>query len=127
MLLFKDDESYVDPESSYTLSRLVPGCPNTKFGVRIPLKPQAMLPTADIMLDFWFTSVGLLASLITYDHMLHMCTCVIFVNFSSSKSVTLSTTLETTSCYLPTPATLVHSAFTSFYLFISQYSLTFLL
>jgi hypothetical protein len=50
--LFQDDESYVDPEFSYALSRRDSGCPNAEFGVRFPLKTQALLATADITLDF---------------------------------------------------------------------------
>jgi hypothetical protein len=37
-LLFKDDESYVDLESSYALGILVSGCLSTEFGVQIRLK-----------------------------------------------------------------------------------------
>ena len=51
-LLFKDDESNVDPESDYALNRRVSGCPSTKFGVRIPLKTQALPATADTTLNF---------------------------------------------------------------------------
>jgi hypothetical protein len=58
ILLFKDDESYVDPESSYALSRRVSGCPSTKFGVRIHLKPQALPATSDITLDLWLVHFG---------------------------------------------------------------------
>jgi hypothetical protein len=50
--LFQDDESYVDPEFSYALNRRDSGCPNAMFGVRLPLKNQAFLATADITLDF---------------------------------------------------------------------------
>jgi hypothetical protein len=50
--LFKDDESYVDPESSYALSRRISRCPNAKFGVRNPLKTQDLPDAADIKLDF---------------------------------------------------------------------------
>jgi hypothetical protein len=53
ILLFKDDESHVDSESSYALSRRVTGCPSTKFGFWIPLKIQALPATAYIALDFW--------------------------------------------------------------------------
>jgi hypothetical protein len=52
ILLFKDDESNANPECSYALSKHVSACPGTKFGVQILLKPQALLATADIMLDF---------------------------------------------------------------------------
>jgi hypothetical protein len=52
LIPFKDDESNVDPESSYALSRRVSGCPTTKFGVRIPLKTQALPATVDITPDF---------------------------------------------------------------------------
>jgi hypothetical protein len=48
--LIQDDESYVDPEFSYALSRRDSGCPNAKFGVRIPLKTQALPATVDIWL-----------------------------------------------------------------------------
>jgi hypothetical protein len=58
ILLFKDDESYVDSESSYALSRRVAGCPNTKYGVRIPLKAQALPATMDTTLDFLTVNVG---------------------------------------------------------------------
>jgi hypothetical protein len=50
---FKDYKSQVDPECSYAIGRRVSGCPSTKFVVRIPLKTQALLATADIKLDFW--------------------------------------------------------------------------
>jgi hypothetical protein len=58
ILLFKDDESYVDPESSSALNRRVSGCPSTKFGVRIPLETEALPATADIMEDFWLVHFG---------------------------------------------------------------------
>jgi hypothetical protein len=63
--LFKDDESYVDAESSYALSRRVSGGPSTKFGVQIPLKTQVLSAT----------SVGFLASTITYHPSLHAIVC----------------------------------------------------
>jgi hypothetical protein len=51
ILLFKDDESYVDLEASYAHGRRVSDCPSTKFEVRIPLKTQTLLATEDITLD----------------------------------------------------------------------------
>jgi hypothetical protein len=51
ILLFKNDESDIDPESSYSLSRRV-------SGFRIPLKTQALLATADIALDFLIVHFG---------------------------------------------------------------------
>jgi hypothetical protein len=56
--LFKDDESCVDPEFSYAFSRRISRCPSTKFGVRIPLKTQALPDAADITLDFWTVHFG---------------------------------------------------------------------
>jgi hypothetical protein len=58
VLLFKDDESNLDPESSYALSRRVFRCPRTKFGVRIRSKTQALPATVYIMLDFWLVHLG---------------------------------------------------------------------
>jgi hypothetical protein len=58
ILLFKDDESNINPESSYALSRRVSGCTSTKFGVRIPLYTQAMPATADTTLDFLTVNFG---------------------------------------------------------------------
>jgi hypothetical protein len=56
--IFKDDESCVDPESSYAFSRRVSGCPSTKFGVRIPLNTQALSAKAGITLDFRLVHFG---------------------------------------------------------------------
>jgi hypothetical protein len=98
ILLFKDEESYVDPESSYAPSRRVSGCPSTKFGVRIPLKTQALPATADITPGFLLTSVGLLASTITYHRALEC------YWWTSAHHRVLSSTPPwrlPTSCYLP--------------------------
>jgi hypothetical protein len=58
ILLFKDDESNIDSESCYALSNRVSGYPSTKFGVRIPLKTQALTATANITLDFLTVTFG---------------------------------------------------------------------
>jgi hypothetical protein len=65
MPLFKDDESHVDPESSYTLSRRISRCPGAKFGVWIPLKTQALPDAADITLGFWTVHFGRTPRIIT--------------------------------------------------------------
>jgi hypothetical protein len=110
ILLFEDDESYVDPESSYALSRRVSGCPSTKFGVRSPLKTQALPATADITLDFGRTPRQ-------WDHLSSLAshTCVLLVNFSTSSNIKFNTSLEATYLLLPADTSmLVHSAFMSF-------------
>jgi hypothetical protein len=77
--LFKDDESYVDPESSYALSRHAFGCPNTELGVRIPLKTQPLPATVDITLHFRLVHLGRTPHQpIAYHHSLHAL-CVLLV------------------------------------------------
>jgi hypothetical protein len=113
--LFKDDESYVNPECSYALSRRVSGCPSTKFGVRIPLKSQALPVTVDIALDYPTVNFGRTPRQCNHLSSLAPRTCVLLVNFSTSSSVKLSTSLEATYLLLPADtSTLVHSALTSF-------------
>jgi hypothetical protein len=56
--LFKDDESYVDPEFIYAFSRRISRCPSAKFGVRIPLKTPALPDAVDITLHFWTVHFG---------------------------------------------------------------------
>jgi hypothetical protein len=118
ILLFKDDKSYVDLESSYAISRRVPGYPCTKFGVRISLKTQSLPTTAGITLDFWLVHFGRTPRQFNHVSPLESRT-LLLLNFSSSPSVMLSTYWEATSCYLLTTA-VMYSAFISSCLFTTQ-------
>jgi hypothetical protein len=106
LIPFEDDESNVYPEFSYAHSRRVFACPSTNFGFQIPLKLSPCQPQrTSRQTSQLLTSVGLLASR----------TCAVLVNFGTSSSVKLNTSLEATYLLLPADtSTLVHSAFTSF-------------
>jgi hypothetical protein len=99
ILPFKDDESYVDPESSYAPSRRVSGCPSTEFGVRIALKTQALPDTVDFALDFLTVNFGRTPHQYNHDTSLASRACVLLVNLNTSSSVQFNTSLEATCRY----------------------------
>jgi hypothetical protein len=109
---FKDDESYVDPESRYAPSRRVFGCPSTEFGVRIPLQTQALPATADITLDYSPVHLGKTPRQICHYSFIASRTCVLLeLNF-----IIECCAQHLLGGYLSLPAiptSLVHCAFTS--------------